>query len=161
MKLKSAYSDGERMPAKYANIGVAGGENLSVPFEWEDAPEGTKSFALAMVDHHPVAREFIHWLVINIPADVTSIKEGASATDKMPAGSKELNTTYGTPKYGGPRPPAGTGEHPYETTIYALNVESLDLSRAGSPSTPELDEFLDAIEGKVLAKASLTGMFAQ
>lgn len=150
------YKNNERMPAKYANIGAAGGENLSPPFQWEDAPEGTKSFALAMVDHHPVAREFVHWLIINIPADVSSIEEGASGTAKMPAGSKELNTTYGTPKYGGPRPPAGTGDHPYKTTLYALNIERLDLSE-----NITLEEFLDAIEGKVLAKATLTGIFSQ
>lgn len=154
--LSSVFEDGERMQAKYANIGVVGGENLSPPFQWEGAPEGTKSFALAIVDHHPVANEFVHWLVIDIAADVGSIEEGASGTDKMPDGSKELNTTYATPKYGGPRPPAGTGEHPYETTLYALGVEKLDLSEAVT-----LDEFLDALEGKVLATASLTGMFAQ
>lgn len=152
----SGFKDGERMPSKYANKGVAGGENVSPSLEWENAPEGTKSFALAMVDHHPVAQEFVHWLVIDIPANFNSIEEGASDAGKMPAGSKELNTSFGLPSYGGPRPPAGTGEHPYETTIYALSVESLDLSEEVT-----LEEFLEALEGKVIAKASLTGMFSQ
>ncbi len=155
MKLSTTYQENEKMLAKYANEGVAGGENTSPPFRWEDAPEGTKSFALSIVDHHPIAQEFIHWLVINIPSSASSVEEGASG-DGMPAGSKELSTTYGTPEYGGPRPPAGTGDHPYETTIYALNVEELDLAEDST-----IDEFLEAIEGKVLAKASLTGMFAQ
>jgi len=152
----SGLKDGKRMPPKYANKGVSGGENLSPPFEWKNIPEDTKSFALAMVDHHPVAKEFVHWLVINIPASVNSIEEGASGAGKVPPGSRELNTDYGVPKYGGPRPPAGTGNHPYETTIYALNVESLELSQNVS-----LDQFLAALEGKVLAKSSLTSMFSQ
>ncbi len=151
----SSYKENEKMPAKHANKGVVGGENISPLFEWESAPQETKSFALAMVDHHPVANEFVHWLVVNIPANVDSIEEGASGTDNMPTGSKELNTTYGEPVYGGPRPPAGTGDHPYETTIYALN-EELDIDEDVT-----LDEFLDAIEGKTIAKASVTGMFSQ
>lgn len=156
MQLESSYRDKERMPAKYANKGVAGGMNISPPFWWSGAPEGTKSFALAMVDHHPVANEFIHWLVIDIPTNVTSVNESVSGTARMPAGSKELLTSYRTPGYGGPRPPAGTGDHPYETTIYALNVEKLGLA----PDTT-LMQFLSAINGKTLAKANLTGYFSQ
>src|SRR3972149_10284050 len=76
----SGLKNGKRMPAKYANKGVPGGENLSPPFEWENTPETTQSFALAMVDHHPVAQEFVHWMIIDIPANVNSIGEGASGT---------------------------------------------------------------------------------
>ena len=150
----SGYQDNEKMPAKYANKGVAGGENISPAFQWHDAPQGTKSFALAMVDHHEVANDFVHWLVTNIPAEVDSIDEGASGQN-MPSGSKELNTTYREPLYGGPRPPAGTGDHPYETTVYALS-DDLDLDEDVT-----LDDFLSAVEDKTLAKASLTGMFSQ
>ncbi len=155
--VNSTYNENERMPAKYANEGVSGGENVSPPFSWDNAPEGTKSFALAMVDHHKVANEFVHWLVVNIPEDTTSVKEGASKTDSMPEGSKELNTTYGQAFYGGPRPPSGTGDHPYETTVYALS-DDLDLDLDEDVT---LDDFLSAVEDKTLAKASLTGMFSQ
>ena len=41
-------------------------QNISPPLEWEDAPEGTRSFALAFVDRHPVARNYVHWLVADI-----------------------------------------------------------------------------------------------
>lgn len=155
MMLQSSYKDGDKMPDKYGNIGVVGGENFSPPFEWSDAPEGTKSFALYLVDHHPVANEFVHWVVINIPATVNSIKEGVSGSDKMPSGSKELSTTYGRPGYGGPRPPAETGDHPYETIVYALS-EELDLPQDINPK-----EFPQLIQDKVLAQASLTGLFSQ
>lgn len=156
MEIESVYKNDERIPSKYANIGVDGGRNVSLPFKWQKTPEETKSFALAIVDHHPVANEFVHWLVIDIPADVNSVEEGASGTEKMPPGSCELNTNYGTPKYGGPRPPAGTGAHPYETTLYALNVENLDLEQEIT-----LDEFHEAVKDKVLAQTSITGIFSQ
>ena len=150
-----SYKENEIMSAKYANKGVVGGENISPPFEWDNAPQDTKGFALAMVDHHPIANEFVHWLVVNIPANTTSIDEGASGSERMPESSKELHTTYGQSVYGGPRPPTGTGDHPYETTVYALS-EKVDLDEEVT-----LDEFLSVVEDKTLAKASLTGMFSQ
>lgn len=152
--LKSTFENNERMPAKYANHGVTGGENISPEFYWEGAPEGTKSFALSIVDYHPAANEFVHWLVVNIAANVNKLTEGASEKDKLPSGSLELNTTYAKPGYGGPRPPVGSGKHPYVITIYALNVQKLDLSQDAF-----FEDFLEAISDKVLAEASLTGLF--
>lgn len=152
----SAFEDGQKMPTKYANTGVTGGENVSIPLSWQNPPDGTKSFAIALVDRHPVANNFVHWLVINIPANVSSIPEGTSGTNNMPGGSKELNTTYGVSSYGGPQPPSGTGDHDYETTIYALSVESLNLDE-----NTTLAEFEAAIQGKVLGSAKLTGKFGR
>ncbi|MCK4268184.1 MAG: YbhB/YbcL family Raf kinase inhibitor-like protein [Actinomycetia bacterium] len=156
MILKSSYKDGDRLPAKYANLGPVGGENISPPFQWEDAPHGTKSFCLAMIDHHPVANHFVHWLVIDIPADVFQIAEGASGAGKMPSGAYELATDYGQPGYGGGRPPAGTGYHGYETTVWALDVASLELGASSN-----FAQYEKAITGKALAKATLTGLFSQ
>jgi Raf kinase inhibitor-like YbhB/YbcL family protein len=152
----SAFEDGQRMPVKYANTGVGGGQNISIPLSWENPPEGTKSFAVATVDRHPVANNWVHWLVINIPGSVISLPEGASGTNNMPAGAKELNNTFGFQGYGGPQPPPGTGDHDYETTIYALNVEGLNLE-----ANTSLGQFMDAIQGRVLGSAKLTGKFSR
>ena len=65
-----------------------------------------KSFALSMVDPHPVAQNWVHWLVISIPADVISFEEGASGK-KLPPGSVELKNSSGDIGYGGPQPPKG------------------------------------------------------
>jgi hypothetical protein len=152
----SAFEHGGKIPVKYANTGVSGGENISIPLTWENPPEGTKSFAIAMVDIHPIANNWVHWLVINIPSSANSIPEGASGTDKMPAGSKELNNTFGFVGYGGPQPPPGSGDHEYVTTIYALDVENISLDE-----NTTLGEFQSAIEGHVLAKAQLSGKFGR
>ena len=66
----------------------------------------------------------------------------------------ELENSFGFNGYGGPQPPKGTGEHPYVCTLYALSVEKMDLE----PET-SLSEFKKALEGKILAEASLTGMY--
>ena len=130
-----------------------GGKNVSPPLSWSDPPEGTKSFALSMVDPHPVANNWVHWLVINIPKDASSLEEGASGK-KMPSGARELRNSFRDTGYGGPRPPKGSGDHPYVFTLYALDVEKLDLEANAS-----LPRFNEALKGKILAEARLTGKF--
>src|SRR4030043_1410347 len=126
----------------------AGGKNISLPLSWKNVPAGVKSFALSVVDPHPVAQNWVHWLVINIPKEVTRIEEGASGKS-MPSGSIELKNPFGDIGCGGPQPPKGTGEHPYVVTVYALNVENLALG-----SSPSLAAFKKAIEGKGIESAS-------
>lgn len=150
----SAVPDGERIPRRYVMPG-AGGEDISLPLFWTGAPDGTKSFALSMVDTHPVAGNWVHWLVINIPPTVSSLPAGASGK-AMPAGAAELQNSFGTVGYGGPQPPPGTGDHPYVVTLYALRVSKLSL---GVDST--LTEFRRALQGKVLAEARFTGLYSR
>ncbi len=155
MKLtSSAFKDGDRIPIKYVMPG-AGGENVSPPLSWQGAPKGTKSFVLLCVDPHPIARNWVHWMVINIPAEVDHLPEGASRRN-MPPGSKELQNSFGFVGYGGPQPPPGTGEHPYVFTIYALDIDHLDL-----PEATSLGALEKAMAGHILAKASLTGYFSR
>jgi Raf kinase inhibitor-like YbhB/YbcL family protein len=147
-----AFKNRGPIPVRYARP-AAGGANVSIPLNWNAPPMGTKSFALSLVDHHPIAHLWTHWIVINIPAAVLSLPEGASGK-KMPPGSTELLNSFGAPGYGGPQPPAGSGPHPYVVTVYALNVSRLDLA----PNTT-LGGFKGALRGKILGKAKLTGYF--
>jgi len=149
-----AFKDKGRIPVQYVMPG-AGGQNLSMPLTWKNVPAGTRSIVISIVDIHPVAQNWVHWLVINIPSQVTSLAEGASGR-KMPAGAIELRNSFGDIGYGGPQPPRGTGDHSYVTTIYALNVEKLNLGVNTS-----LAQFKKAIEGKVIGSASITGMYGR
>lgn len=150
----TAFEEGKVIPTKYANTGVTGGKNISIPLKWQNAPKETKSFAISIIDLHPVANNWVHWLLINIPANITEIVEGASNTNKIPAGSKELNNTFGSVGYGGPQPPKGSGLHKYEITLYALNTEKLELDKYTSLKT-----FQKGIDGKIVATAKTVGLF--
>jgi Raf kinase inhibitor-like YbhB/YbcL family protein len=150
----SAFKDGEKIPIQFVMSG-AGGKNISVPLSWKNVPSETKSFALLVVDPHPVAQNWVHWLVINIPANVAFLEEGASRK-RMPPGSIELKNSWGDIGYGGPEPPKGTGVHPYVVTLYALKVEKLDLKESTS-----LSAFKKAIEGKIIMSASITGKYGR
>jgi Raf kinase inhibitor-like YbhB/YbcL family protein len=150
-----AYKDKDSIPPKYIHHSIKG-ENISPGFRWEDPPVSAKSFAFTIIDPHPVAKNWVHWMVINIPLRVREVSEGASGTGHMPPGCKEITNTYGESGYGGPAPPKGTGPHPYIATIYALNVDILTL-----PQEASLRLFQNAIEGKVIAERSMTGYFEQ
>jgi Raf kinase inhibitor-like YbhB/YbcL family protein len=150
----SAFTDGGKIPLSYVMPG-AGGKNVSVPLSWSGAPAGTQSFALAMVDPHPIARNWVHWLVIDIPQGATSLAEGASGP-KMPKGAVELQNSFGQLGYGGPQPPRGSGDHPYVFTLYALSAPKLEIGKSAG-----LAAFKQALEGKILATATLTGYFGR
>jgi len=149
----SAFQEDQSIPTQYTYHGVTGGKNISLPFSWSQVPPGTKSIALSIVDPHPVAKYWVHWFVINIPPDAAGIAEGASGK-AMPKGSQELLNTYGTVGYGGPEPPIGSGAHPYVVTLYALNVEKIDL-----PEKSTLSQFDKALFGKTISSAKITGYY--
>jgi Raf kinase inhibitor-like YbhB/YbcL family protein len=139
----SAFGDGQEIPQKHGKKI----ENISPQLSWMGAPSETKSFALSMVDRHPVAGNYVHWLVVDIDAGVTSLREAASGAG-MPAGSREVEP------YAGPFPPSGT--HDYEFTLYAVKTDRLDL-----PTKASLDAFTRAVEPNALATARLVGKFTK
>jgi len=147
MKLTSSAFDHEgSIPSKY----TCDGENISPPLKIEDVPAETKSLVLIMKDPDVPKnlREdgtWIHWVVFNIPTDVTEIPEGSE-----PKGTQG-NTTYDKPGYGGPCPP--DREHRYFTKIFALDT-MLDLPEGSTAS-----EVLKAIEGHVIKEAVLMGRY--
>lgn len=139
----SAFDEGQEMAQKYGKKI----QNISPPLTWEGAPEGTRSFALALVDRHPVARNYVHWLVSHIGPEITSLSEGAAAEPDRSA------LTEVSP-YAGPFPPSGT--HDYEFTLYALKTD-----RLGVPAGATLEAFTQAAEQSSLAAARLVGKFTK
>jgi len=146
-----SYNDGGNIPVKYSHRSVAGGENISPAFAWKDPPPDTRSFALSIVDPHPVANNWVHWFIIDIPFQERSLGEGASRTGRLPAPAKELLNSYNEMGYGGPAPPKGSGPHPYVATLYALDVPTLPLGK-----DTLLSAFLRTIEGKSIAEVSMS-----
>ncbi len=149
-----AFENGGLIPVEYAATGVAGGQNISIPYEWRGAPDGTKSFALVLVDLHPVAHSWVHWMVTGIAPEASSLARGASGS-AMPAGAVEHPNTSGRSGYSGPQPPIGSGNHEYNATLYALDITS------PNPAAGTLHEFVAAIDGHVLASADCSGLFGR
>jgi Raf kinase inhibitor-like YbhB/YbcL family protein len=150
----SAFTQGGPIPAQFAMPAV-GGTNRSLPFQWREEPPGTRSFALSIVDLHPIANEWVHWLVVNLPADVHALAGGASGA-KMPPGSQELRNSFGRGGYGGPQPPHASGKHPYVCTLFALDADRVQVTGGTT-----LEAFHGALHGHILDKAELTGTFSR
>jgi Raf kinase inhibitor-like YbhB/YbcL family protein len=141
----------------FKGFGCFGG-NLSPQLSWNYAPEDTKSFAITMFDPDaPTGSGWWHWGVFNIAPDIKSIEEGASSKNRMPFYSGEIFTDFGSTGYGGPCPPEGDKPHRYIITVYALNVEKLDLSN--QTTTGALLSFM--LKDATLAKASITGYYSR
>ncbi|MGD0152303.1 MAG: YbhB/YbcL family Raf kinase inhibitor-like protein [Thermacetogeniaceae bacterium] len=150
-----AFINGGTIPNKYANIGITGGQNVSLPLSWSSI-QGAKSYAIIMYDTNPVARNFVHWAVINIPPTVSGIPEGTSGTSNMPEGCKELANNFGSKGYGGPEPPAGTGRHLYVVKVFTLNADVINLQGKVTYQT-----FMSALDGKVIGQGDISGWFGK
>ncbi|WP_210203317.1 YbhB/YbcL family Raf kinase inhibitor-like protein [Rhizobium anhuiense] len=115
----------EHMLSEPYGFGCAGG-NRSPAFVWSNPPEGTKSFVLTIFDKDaPTGFGWVHWVVINIPAEAAGLPPGISSEGtELPAHAVQTRTDFGVPGYGGPCPPPGS-EHDYVFTLTALGIESL------------------------------------
>lgn len=146
----AAFPDGGVVPAKYS---FAGG-NTQPDFKISNAPEGTVAYAIIFHDIDVALAggtdDVLHWTAWNIPATgpVTQIVEG-----KLPDGSVVGKNITGQNTYMGPGAPPGPRYHHYVWEVYALNAK-LDL-----PSTATKAELLEAMKGKVVAKAAYVGRF--
>lgn len=145
--------EGSRMDAKFSFGGFGcTGKNRSPQLSWKDAPKGTKSFAITAYDPDaPTESGFWHWQVINIPAAVTSIKQGQSGQFKH---AKELTNDYGAQGFGGACPPKGHGMHRYQFTVWALPMESLPVGEGASNAVVGF-----MLNANALDKARLTATY--
>jgi len=153
-----AFTDGGVIPDKYAYNLIPRGQNISIPVQWRGAPNETKSFVFLMYDRHPVAQNWMHWIVIDIPSAVSELIEGSSLTDKMPVGAIELFNAFNKKGYGGPAAPKTTGIHEYACIVYALNVDHLEVDPERRLS---YQGFIDLINGKVIEQAEMIGLYSQ
>ena len=139
------------IPARY----TCDGSNVSPPLSWSAVPAGTKSLALVVTDPDapdPKAPKttWTHWMLYNMPADATGLREAIPAKG-LPAGTLEGANDWGRAGYGGPCPPIG--RHRYVHTLYALDTVLPDLDK------PTRAKLLAAMQGHVLQSAELVGTY--
>ncbi len=152
MKLTSQSFENKKDMAKKF---TCDGEDISPALEWSDVPEETKSFALIVDD--PDAPDpanpkmtWVHWILYNIPAAVSSLPENVKVVD-LPEGTLQGLNDWKKTGYGGPCPPIG--KHRYFHKLYALDIILPDLKH---PTKAELEK---AMEGHILNQAELIGLY--
>ncbi|CAN0622735.1 YbhB YbcL family protein [Burkholderia multivorans] len=140
----------------HAGFGVDGG-NVSPALVWENAPAGTKSFAVTCYDPDaPTGSGFWHWVAVNLPAGTTNLAEGAGAAGSaaLPNGTVQVRNDYGDEGFGGAAPPRGDKPHRYVFRVHALSVDSLPVT---PDTTNAIARFM--IHLNQIAAAEFTGLY--
>ena len=148
-----AIDDGERIPERH----TCEGEDVSPTLELAAIPAGARTLALVVDDPDAPDGTFVHWLIWNLPSNLSEIPEGVPQDEVVDDLGDALQgeNDFGEIGYRGPCPPPGHGEHRYRFTVHALDAE-LDLD-AGADRA-ELDA---AMEGHVVGTARTTGVFSR
>jgi Raf kinase inhibitor-like YbhB/YbcL family protein len=139
----TAFDEGGPIPRQH----TCDGGDASPDLSWDGAPDGTQALALVVTD--PDARGFVHWIAY----DLTGTPSGGlpAAVSFSPDAPPQGTNSFGRTGYGGPCPPSGT--HRYVFTLHALDGE---LGLTGAPRLEALEE---AMGGRVLGRATLTGTY--
>jgi hypothetical protein len=201
MKLSStSFADGGAIPAEFAfcapdpKTHATLSKNRSPHLAWSGAPTATQSYAIVCHDPDVPSRgddvnqegrmvraslarvDFFHWVLVDLPASVTSVAAGEFASSVTPHGKPGPAAPHGARQgvngytdwfasdpsmageyygYDGPCPPWNDElPHRYVFTVYALDVESLPVK--GAFRGPDVRQ---AVERHVLAQASITGRY--
>ena len=112
---KNACSDKQRSPNCV-------GENVSPPLAWSNPPDGTKSFALIMVDPEGRAPAGVnHMVIYGIPAEIKGFAEGelSQPSDKYVGGKSTMEKAT----YWGPGTPPNTDWHHYTFVLIATDLD--------------------------------------
>jgi Raf kinase inhibitor-like YbhB/YbcL family protein len=147
-----AFTAGAAIPPAH----TCDGNDRSPPLAWSGVPAGTKSLALVVDDPDcpdPAApkRTWVHWVVWDLPPDISRLDAGASG--RLPGGAREgTNDSHGR-GWEGPCPPLG--RHRYFHKLYALDRV------LGELHNPTKAGLLAAMEGHVLGSAELMGTYAR
>lgn len=143
MKLKSNDFEHEGMiPSQF----TCDDRDVSPHLAWEEAPEGTQSFALIVDDPDAPMGTWVHWLVANIAPSVREIPQGS-----VPQGALQVRNDFRKAEYGGPCPPSGV--HRYFFKLYALNVGSLEGVNEGN--------IYDMVRKHAIGEAVLMGKYTR
>ncbi|MGY0557612.1 YbhB/YbcL family Raf kinase inhibitor-like protein [Lysobacter sp. A421] len=196
----NSFQARQPLPAEFAagqpvadGFGFAGNRNPHLA--WEDVPAGTRSFALLCIDPDvptvagmagkegvqiPIGQprgDFIHWVMIDLPADLREIAAGACSDGMVPHGKREPAGPAGSRQglndytgwfagdpdmagdwhgYDGPFPPPNDLRvHRYFFRVFALDVDTLPV-----PVKFTAADVFSAMHGHVLAEAAVHATYS-
>lgn len=135
------FADMQSLPKEF----TCDGAGACPSFEWIDVPKETKSFVFVCNDPDAISGDFVHLILINIPANTLRIDNIRETDGDFLANSAGENNYYP------PCPPSGS--HRYVFTLYALDVE-----RIAPESVGEIETIL---KPHTVTSATITGIYAR
>ncbi len=133
---------------------VAAKGNTSPQLSWTGAPEGTASFVVTCFDPDaPTPSGFWHWVLVDLPADVTSLPTGAASAD-LPGTAFHCRNDGGEHGFMGAAPPEGDMPHRYFYVVHAVSEPTLGVDASASPAAVSFN-----LAFKTLGRAIIHGTY--
>jgi Raf kinase inhibitor-like YbhB/YbcL family protein len=202
MKLTStSFKHNEVLPERFAfaikdtEEHIALGENISPQLSWSDIPVKAKSLVLICIDPDvptsmddfnqegrtisakQLRENFIHWIMIDLPATNGSVAEGACSDGIIPGGKESPTGPAGSRQgvndytvffagdedmggnyfgYDGPCPPWNDElVHNYHFQLLAINLSRVDVE-----DNFTAEDVLKAIDGHVIEGTEIVGTYS-
>lgn len=140
-----AFKDGDTIPKNYTCIG----ENIIPPLEITGVSEKAKTLVIIMDNPDFLGGSRIHWVLFNIPKDISFIEE-----DSEPPGRGGKNSWNNT-GYEGPCASKDSNLHKYIFRLYSLDMS---LNFKETPTKKEIDL---AMLGHILQKTELVCLYGE
>lgn len=139
-----AFGHDGPIPLRYTSYGA----NEIPPLAWSALPSGAQSLALVVEDPDAsTPQPFVHWTVWNLPPAPGAIPQAL-------AGAVQGKNGSGANGWRGPHPPDAKPHH-YHFELFALD------SKLNLPAATDRDGLVAAMNGHVLAKGQLVGVFTK
>ncbi len=147
-----AFKAGGKLPETYTQ----NGKNISPPLAWSKGPKETRSYVVLTEDMGVDRPDPItHWVIYDIPANVTSLPEAEpkDAKPAKPAGASQGLNIAKSSGYLAPKPPMGVSH------LYHFEIFALDATIGLDPAAADKKAVIDAMKGHVLASGEIVAFY--
>jgi hypothetical protein len=132
------------------------GEGISPALRWENPPAAVKSFAIIVDDPDADQRNFVHWILFNIPPEIQSVPENVQGDAVVASLGGAMQGRSGDGKVGWtPICPNPGRAHRIVFRIYAVD-QMLDIPAGASRGDVE-----GALKGHYLGQAAIVSSYAR
>ena len=101
-------------------------------------PEDSSTSIVNGAPDAPTPSGFWHWLLVGIPAEVTTLEAGAGTAENAPRGAFHVASDFSHKRYDGAAPPAGDRDHRYLFAVHPLDTDELGRDDTASAAVTAL-----------------------